>query len=56
MSLYMLITAALAAFAVLGTITAIACTALRRAEPTAVPDVLRELVPLLGILVRRERP
>ncbi|MEU1628283.1 hypothetical protein ABZ746_23725 [Streptomyces sp. NPDC020096] len=52
MPTYVLLTAVLFAM-VVGLIAAIACTALRKAEPAAVPDVLRELVPLVRAFFRR---
>ncbi|MEU7106452.1 hypothetical protein ACFQ2B_40385 [Streptomyces stramineus] len=55
MSTPLIIAAALVVLAVVGAITMIACTALRRADPAAVPRVLKELTPLLGILLRRRR-
>ena len=54
-SVCVLIAVSLVTLAALGAGALIAITALRRARPSAVPDVLRELTPLLGVLLRHRR-
>ncbi|QIY53215.1 hypothetical protein HEP86_00155 [Streptomyces sp. RPA4-5] len=53
MSTYLPVALVLVCIGCFGMFTFIACTALRRAQPHAVPDVLRALVPLIRAMLRR---